>query len=78
MNPTLSCRDGVEALMDYLEGILPPTVRENLETHVSGCRRCQAFVASYRQTPRILKEATATALPAGLAASLRRFLASRR
>lgn len=36
--------------------------------------RCVAFIASYRETPRILREATATALPADLQASLRAFL----
>ena len=40
--------------------------------------RCVAFIASYRETPRILREATATALPADLQASLRAFLRAQR
>ena len=78
MNAGLACVDGVEMLMDYLEGTLPPAEREAIEVHVSGCPRCVAFVESYRQTPRILRAATAAALPEDLAPSLRRFLASRR
>lgn len=68
------CRTGVELLMEYLEGTLPRQVHEALEAHVAGCARCAAFVASYRQTPRILRESTAVSLPADLEASLRAFL----
>ena len=73
-----ACADGVELLLDYLEGTLSAADRELIETHVSSCPRCQAFVESYRQTPRILRAATAAALPDDLADSLRRFLVSRR
>jgi anti-sigma factor RsiW len=78
MMTPLVCRDGVEMLMDYLEGTLPPADREAIEAHVSGCPRCVAFVESYRQTPRILRAATAAALPEDLKQSLRAFLAARR
>jgi anti-sigma factor RsiW len=64
--------------MDYLEDALPADVRRDLETHVSGCPRCTAFVASYRETPRILREAMAVATPPDLEASLLAFLRSRR
>ena len=78
MNARVACVDGVALLMDYLEGVLPAADRETIEAHVSGCPRCIAFIESYRQTPRILRAATAAALPEDLAESLRRFLASRR
>jgi anti-sigma factor RsiW len=68
------CMSGVELLMDYLEGVLPPRTRAALEEHVAGCARCAAFVASYRETPRILRSATAPALPADVEASLKAFL----
>jgi len=47
----VACISGVELLMDYLEGVLPPDLRAALEAHVAGCERCAAFVASYRETP---------------------------
>jgi len=78
MKARVACVDGVEVLMDYLEGTLAPEDREAIESHASGCPRCVAFVESYRQTPRILRAATAASLPDDLADSLRRFLASRR
>ena len=74
----LTCASGVELLMDFLEGVLPPDVRAALEEHVSGCPRCAAFVESYRATPRILREATiAATLPADIEASLKAFLRAR-
>ena len=74
----LACASGVELLMDYLEGTLPAGIRADLEAHVAGCPRCTAFVASYRETPRILREASAVTLPPDLEESLLRFLRSRR
>ena len=77
MNP-IACASGVELLIDYLEGLLPADVRVALDAHVAGCPRCVAFIASYRETPRILREATATALPADMQATLRAFLRTQR
>ena len=70
----IACVSGVELLMDYLEGELPPDVNAALEAHVAGCERCTAFVASYRETPRILRSATAIELPADIQDSLHAFL----
>jgi anti-sigma factor RsiW len=74
----VTCASGVELLMDHLEGVLPPEVSAALQAHVAGCVRCTAFVASYRETPRILREATAPTLPSGLEPSLLAFLRARR
>jgi anti-sigma factor RsiW len=74
----LTCRDGVERLMDYLEGMLAPAERAAIDLHVAGCPRCVAFVESYVRTPRIVRAATAATLPAERATALRRFLAARR
>jgi anti-sigma factor RsiW len=60
--------------MEYLEGTLPADVRSALDAHVAGCRRCTAFVASYRETPRILRETTDIALPAAVQEALRAVL----
>jgi anti-sigma factor RsiW len=78
MTADVDCASGVEVLMDYLDGALPAAVRADLEAHVAGCPRCTAFVASYRETPRILREASAAAMPPDLEESLLRFLRSRR
>ena len=71
------CASGVELLMEYLEGVLPADVSAALEKHVAGCDRCAAFVASYRETPRILRDTTAAMLPEDVEASLKAFLRAR-
>jgi anti-sigma factor RsiW len=71
------CVSGVELLMDYLDGVLPADLHAALDEHVAGCARCAAFVKSYLETPRILREATAATLPADLEASLKAFLRAR-
>lgn len=74
----VACASGVELLMDYLEGALPSDLSSALEAHVAGCARCAAFIRSYRETPRILRQATDVALPVELEESLRAFLRARR
>ena len=64
------CMSGVELLMEYLEGALAADVRAAIEVHVAGCQRCDAVIASYRETPRIVREATRMEMPADLEASL--------
>ena len=73
----VACASGVELLMDFIEGVLPPDVSAALEAHVAGCARCAAFVASYQATPRILRDATTVTLPADIEASLKAFLRAR-
>jgi anti-sigma factor RsiW len=76
MNETV-CMSGVELLMDYLDGVLSAEVKAALDAHVAGCQRCAAFVASYLATPRILRDATDTTLPADVQESLEAFLRAR-
>ena len=66
----LNCARLDDRLADYLEGLLPPEVRASIEQPVLGCERCQAFVASYQVTPKILRDATDVVLPEGLRRSL--------
>jgi len=72
------CETGVEFLMDYLEGVVPDDMRTILESHVTGCPKCAAFIASYLATPRILREATAATMPPALQQSLLAFLRAHR
>jgi anti-sigma factor RsiW len=74
----IACISGVELLMEYLEGALARDARAAIDAHVAGCPRCVAFIASYQQTPRIFREATAMEMPADLEASLLAALRSRR
>lgn len=73
----ITCAEGVEQLMDYLEGMVSPDVRAVLEAHVSGCARCAAFIATYCETPRIVRQATAAPLSDEYRRALHEFLARR-
>jgi anti-sigma factor RsiW len=72
------CASGVELLMDYLEGAVAEDVHVALDAHVAGCPRCAAFVASYLETPRILREATLATFPSDVQQSLRAALRAQR
>jgi anti-sigma factor RsiW len=77
-NAGMTCREGVQHLADYTDGVLDPDVRTTLEAHVSGCARCTAFVRSYTAVPAILRQATSVTLSAEGQEALRRALARRR
>ena len=72
------CAAGVDRLMDYLEGLIPPAAVASIEAHVAGCDRCRAFIASYQATPRILRDATDVSMPAAAQASLLAWLRQQR
>jgi anti-sigma factor RsiW len=75
----VTCATGVDYLMEYLEGVLPSDIRVELEGHVSACPRCTAFIAAYRETSRIVRQATEVAsMPAQAQRALRNFLATLR
>jgi len=50
---SLSCREVVELVTDYLEGALAPDVRAALEEHISVCDPCRAYIAQVRTTTRL-------------------------
>ena len=77
MNHT-TCATGVDRLMDNMEGLLPVEVRAAIDAHVAQCERCAAFIASYRETPRIIRDATSLTLPVERQAALRLFLLTHR
>lgn len=78
MTADLTCRETVELLMDYVENLLPATQHARLEAHLAICPKCLEFLRAYRETPRVLREATAAEMPAELKETLRLFLRSKR
>jgi anti-sigma factor RsiW len=75
---SMTCRDGVLLLAEYVDGVLAAARRRAVDVHVRGCVRCQRFVASYVATPRVLREATEERMPDRLRRKLTRKLATRR
>jgi anti-sigma factor RsiW len=74
MNVSMVCASGVDLITEYLEDALGPDVRAAIESHLAGCERCTAFVRSFRETPRIVRQATLGTPPVGLEESLMEFL----
>lgn len=56
----VQCREVVEVLTNYLEGVLPPAERVAMEQHLLFCEGCAAFLeqmrASIALTGRIQEE----------------------
>jgi len=46
----MTCKEMVELITDYLEGVLPEGDRLNFERHLEGCRGCTAYLSQMRQT----------------------------
>jgi anti-sigma factor RsiW len=78
MTRELNCRDTIQLLMDYVEGVLSLEDRAAIDAHCRACPRCLEFIESYRATPRLLREATASEMPAELKDRLRKFLTEKK
>jgi anti-sigma factor RsiW len=46
----LTCRELVELVTDYLEGVLPAAERLRFEAHLAECPYCQTYLAQMRRT----------------------------
>jgi anti-sigma factor RsiW len=53
MEGTLSCRELVEFLAEYLAGRLPPAVLERFRAHLAGCPDCETYARTYAQAVRL-------------------------
>jgi len=73
-SPIQHCKDCVDLLGEYIEGVLPPDRAKALEDHLSTCPPCITFVRTYRATRRLCRHALATEMPQELMSSLSTFL----
>ena len=53
---SLVCRDFVEVVTDYLEGLLPPGERRQVEDHLRDCHGCTAYLHQMRLAIAVLGE----------------------
>ena len=54
MTGELSCKELVELVTDYLEGVLTASERRRFEEHLGECDGCVGYVESIRQAIRIV------------------------
>ncbi|HEY1420262.1 MAG TPA: zf-HC2 domain-containing protein [Candidatus Dormibacteraeota bacterium] len=50
----MTCRQVVELMTDYLEGLLSAPDRARFEAHLAGCDGCTAYLAQLRMTRRLV------------------------
>ena len=50
----MSCKELVELVTDYLEGVLPSEDRARFEEHLGQCPGCEVYLEQMRQTIRTL------------------------
>lgn len=50
----LACREFVELVTDYLEGVLPPALKTAFESHLEVCSGCRLYLGQMRLTIRAL------------------------
>jgi anti-sigma factor RsiW len=60
---SISCRQLIEFIGDYVAGELDAAARNVFERHLDICRSCRAYLESYRTTMTLVKE-SATDEPA--------------
>ena len=70
----LRCRDITELLHDYVEGLLEPSVEQELDGHLADCPGCTAFVKTYRQTMTLSRDLRCEDIPPELQRKLRSFI----
>lgn len=58
----LVCRELVELVTDYLEGMLTTADRARFEAHIAGCQGCATYLAQMQQTIRVAGRLSAGAL----------------
>jgi predicted anti-sigma-YlaC factor YlaD len=49
----LTCKEVVEIVSDYLEGVLSPEDRERFDAHLGVCDGCNTYVEQMRETIRL-------------------------
>jgi len=46
----IHCRELVELVTDYLDGVLPAHERAGIDAHLARCEGCTAYVGQFRAT----------------------------
>jgi anti-sigma factor RsiW len=69
-----SCKTVIANLSNYLDGEIAPEMRQKVEMHLRGCRRCSAVYDSTRKMLVITGDERVFEIPAGYSERLHTFL----
>jgi anti-sigma factor (TIGR02949 family) len=73
----MTCREVIEKLAEYLDAELTPAVLERLETHITICGPCRAYLATYRRTRELAAKVNRVEMPEEVRTRLRALLVDR-
>ena len=73
---TINCIDFVGCLGDYQDNDLPESLKLRFDEHLSQCKCCQSFEASYRQVVEVASSIK-NEIPKGVQSRLRKALNER-
>lgn len=59
----MSCKELVQVINDYLEGVLPSADRQRFEEHLAICPGCQTYLDQMRQTVRTVGRLREDSIP---------------
>ena len=59
----MSCKELIELVTDYLEGVLPSEERARFEEHLSQCPGCEIYLEQIRQIIRTLGKLDEDSIP---------------
>ena len=60
---TLTCREVIDLLTDYVEDALPEQERRRVEAHLASCDGCTTYLEQMRETIRLTGMLTAEQIP---------------
>ena len=69
-----NCREVSKLLHDYVEGLLEPSVSQQLDAHLADCPGCVASTQTYRRTIELSKDLRCEEIPPALQKKLRSFI----
>jgi anti-sigma factor RsiW len=59
----LTCRQVVELVTEYLDGVMDPRRRARFEAHLAGCDGCAAYLEQFRTTVAVVGRLDAGDVP---------------
>jgi anti-sigma factor RsiW len=70
----LDCKHVWEQISNYIDGTVPPELRESIENHLAHCRHCAAVLDSTRNILYLVADERTFAIPVGFSERLHKRL----
>lgn len=74
MSESSTCQACLDLLVDYVDGQLSDDLKARLESHFHDCQPCEDFLATYKATTSVCRQALERTMPESVAAKLHAFI----